>query len=307
MKNYSLTLGAVLSLAVACFAGCGGKDTPKKSDGGAKPAAKDSSKTAAKSDGAKSDGAKSGEGKTASTKSASKPEGWGTLRGVFKVNGMTPAPAPIVASKDPEVCGKHQLVDESLVVGPGGELANVVISVRSKKVATHPDYPKSPTEPVVFDNKDCRFDPHVAVVRVGQPLMLKNSDPVPHNSNVTPVSNEGINPLLPAAGSVTHKFESAESLPVKVSCNIHPWMSGLVVVADNPYVAVTGKDGSFEIKNLPAGELEFQVWHEKVGNLTAVSLDGKETTWGRGRFTREIAAGENDLKEIVVQAAVFQK
>lgn len=232
---------------------------------------------------------------------------WGTLKGVFRVKGDVPAPSAVTVSKDPEVCGKHKLVDESLVVGPKGELANVVITVRTKKVDVHPDFAKSLATPVDFDNKDCRFEPHVAVVRVGQPLNLKNSDAVPHNSNITPLNNEGANPLIPAGGSVAHKFEAPETIPVKVSCNIHPWMTGLVVVSATPYVAVTGKDGSFDIKNLPAGELEFQVWHEKVGYLKSVTVGGAPTTWTRGRFTKTIAAGDNDMKEIVVDAATFSK
>jgi hypothetical protein len=100
----------------------------------------------------------------------------------------------------------------------------------------------------------------------------------------------------------------ASPIPGEVVCNIHPWMKGWVVIRPDPYFYVTKDDGSFEIKDLPVGEdLEYQVWHEKAGYLTTVSLDGKKTTWDKGRFKKKLAKGETDLGEIKVDAKNFKK
>jgi hypothetical protein len=73
-------------------------------------------------------------------------------------------------------------------------------------------------------------------------------------------------------------------------------MTGYLLVRDNPYMAVTAKDGSFEIKNLPEGELEFQVWHEVPGILEV-------RDWKRGRFKFTVEAEKTrDLGTIEVPA-----
>jgi len=66
-------------------------------------------------------------------------------------------------------------------------------------------------------------------------------------------------------------------MPVPIACNYHPWESAFVLPRDNPYAAVTKMDGTFTISKLPVGELEFQVWHEKIGYL-------QTPQWTRGRF-----------------------
>ena len=58
-----------------------------------------------------------------------------------------------------------------------------------------------------------------------------------------------------------------------VDCNIHPFMKGHLLVQDHPYMAVSGEDGTFEIKNIPAGKHEFQFWHEAAGYLKNLKLN----------------------------------
>ena len=225
---------------------------------------------------------------------------WGSLKGKFVYDGPVPAFAKLNIDKDVEVCGKHNLVDEALSVAPDGSLLNVVIYVRTKGVQVHPDYAASASAKVVYDNKNCRFEPHILPMALTQTIVLRNSDPVGHNSNVQPLGDQGINPLIPSGGEIEHKFFRAQLVPVQVTCNIHPWMKGYVLPRDNPYFAISGKDGSFEIKNLPVGELEFQAWHEKVGYLTV-------NNWDKGRFKATISAAGVDLGTIKCPAALFTK
>ena len=103
------------------------------------------------------------------------------------------------------------------------------------------------------------------------------------------------------------EFKKEESLPTKVGCNIHSWMGGYVLIRKDPYAAVSGADGTFEIKDLPIGkELEFQLWHEAAGNLKGLAFKGGKAD-AKGRFKLKIKPGSNDLGEIKVPAASLNK
>lgn len=229
---------------------------------------------------------------------------WGDISGRFVYGGDAPVATKLTIDKDVDVCGKHNLVNEDLVIGADKGVANVVIFVRDRKIDVHPDL--KATEPVVLDNLNCRFSPHVVFVQTGQELVIKNSDPVGHNSNVATLKNPASNTLIPASGETKVTFRSDEAVPAAVTCNIHPWMKGWVVVRDNPYAAVTGEDGSFTIKGLPAGEVELQFWHEKAGYLDSIVINGKKTDVKRGRMDVEVSADGTDLGEMVLEPSVFK-
>ncbi|MFN7811472.1 MAG: hypothetical protein ACK5SI_02275 [Planctomycetia bacterium] len=226
-------------------------------------------------------------------------EEWGTVKGRFTLKGDAPAPVPLNAN-DP-LCGNPKLVSEELVVGDGKAMANVVVFVRSKDVKVHPDVAAAAKKPVKLDNQGLRFEPHVVAVQTGQELEITNSDKCGHNSNITPLKNDPSNNLIPAGGKSTVKFANEESVPVPVACNVHPWMKAFVVVRGNPYTAVSKADGTFELKNLPAGELELAFWHEKAGFLKKVTIQGKEETLSKGKKQVKVAAAGTDLGDIVVE------
>ena len=232
---------------------------------------------------------------------------WASLKGRFVFDGTPPAPVEITADKDVEVCGKHKLVNEELVVSDDKGIANVVLFVRSKGVSVHPDLVDgSKADPVVLDNKDCRFQPHVGFVQTGQTLTIKNSDTVGHNSNIATMKNSPSNSLVPSNGSSDVTFSRDEAIPASVTCNIHPWMKAYLVIRPNPYGGVSEADGSFEIENLPVGEeLEFQLWHEKGGYLDEFTLGGKKASAKRGRIDFTVEEGGTDLGDIVVDAKMF--
>ncbi|HTN77581.1 MAG TPA: carboxypeptidase regulatory-like domain-containing protein [Pirellulaceae bacterium] len=235
--------------------------------------------------------------------------GWGNVTGKFTFDGTAPKPAALKIDKDPATCGKHGLVDESLVIGKDGGIANIVVGLflkaGAKKPEIHPDLVK-PTGEVVFDNSKCRFEPHVAVVRTGQTLVLANKDDIGHNVKADLLSNSPFNDLLPAGASLKKILKAEERLPITCSCSIHPWMKGYLIVRDDPYVAVSSETGEFKIANLPAGKWTLRVWQEKSGYIEDVKLGAKATKWAKGQVEVTIEDGKTfDFGEIKVGPKEF--
>jgi hypothetical protein len=238
---------------------------------------------------------------TAETAAASG-TGWATLKGQFVLDGDPPELASIsTGGKDLAVCG-NQIPNQTLVVDPATKgIANVVVFARKASRIFKPEGGDVPGKPV-YDQKNCIFLTHVLATRVEDPLLIKNSDSILHNTNLSPTGNPAFNQSLPPHADATYMFKKQLSLPDPVVCNIHPWMKGYILARDDPYFAVTAKDGTFEIKNLPAGEdLEFQVWQEKVPTgLTAAPLVS------RGRFKLKLEPDETkDVGTISVPASAF--
>lgn len=156
------------------------------------------------------------------------------------------------------------LLEETVIVGAGGALANVFIHVKSglegKQFA-----PPPPEAMVTVDQNHCRFSPHVFGVRVGQMIRVTNSDPLTHNIHPQPKQNREWNQSQePGAPPLERRFVRPE-LYVRVKCNVHSWMRAYVSALEHPYFTVTGADGSFEIPQLPPGEYTIEAWQEKFG------------------------------------------
>lgn len=234
--------------------------------------------------------------------------GWGTITGSLVFDG---APPPVrtlaTGGKDPEVCHPAGIPDDSLLIDAGSKgIKNVVIYAR-RVSRVNEEYAATESEPVEFDQKQCMFLNKVTVLRTSQPLDIKNSDPVAHNTSITPPADRGTNVLLPAGKSETFNFGRQQNTPVAATCSIHPWMKAYILPRENPYFAVTDELGGFKLLNLPAGEeIEFQVWHELAGGSQgALVIPG--LTDGQGRFKKKLNPDEQiELGAINVPAANFK-
>lgn len=139
----------------------------------------------------------------------------------------------------------------------------------------------APKEPIVIDQRKMAFIPHVVAVQQGTTVEFLNSDPVGHNVYWPSISgNKKLSHNLGTWPKGEKKpFQFNDLGVASLLCNVHPEMSGYVVVVPTPYFAVTDKDGNFEIKNVPAGKYTLKSWSEDGKPTTqAVDLSGATAT-----------------------------
>lgn len=234
---------------------------------------------------------------------------WADLKMTFKLGGAAPAPAKANVDKDQAVCGKFNLKKETLVVGKDGGIANVFVYLvppTGKKAEVCPDLKLA--DSVEFDNKDCRYSPHAVVISTKQKLVLGNKDPIGHNVKGEFLGNSvAFNDLIPSMGSVSKSFTKSEAIPFPVSCSIHGWMTGYVLVREDPYATVSDDTGAITIAKLPVGKHTFAVWHEGAGFVSAPKVGGKPATWKKGRVEIEIKAGGVDFGTVEVPVEAVTK
>ena len=202
----------------------------------------------------------------------------GDVKGTVVLDGTAPKNETIKMNADP-VCvreNKTPQFHETYMVGSDGKsLANVFVYVKDGLGNYVYDMP---TDPVTIDQKECRYHPHVFGARVGQKLLIKNSDPTLHNIHALPKANTEFNVAEPVQGMTQEHVFTAKEVMVPFKCEVHGWMNAYAGVLDHPYYAVTDKDGKFEIKTLPPGTYTIEAWHEKLGTQEQkVTLGQKET------------------------------
>ena len=163
---------------------------------------------------------------------------------------------------------------QEVVADAKGDLQNVIVFVSEGLGDRTFD---APTEPVVVEQKGCMYQPHVLAVRANQTLQLVNDDATSHNIHPVPANNREWNKAEPPGSKLEDSF-AREEIAIPVKCNVHPWMRGYIAVFKHPYFAVTGKDGGFDLSNLPPGTYTIKAWHEKLGSSTqTVTLGANET------------------------------
>lgn len=190
-----------------------------------------------------------------------------SIGGKITFDGAKPNLVKLQMSADP-VCMKahtEPVMDQSIIVNDNGTLRNVFVYV--KQGAEKWTY-TTPTNPVELDQQGCIYHPHIVALMVNQPLKIKNNDPTLHNIHPQPKNNPEFNLGQPTQGMESEKTFATAEFAIPVKCDVHRWMEAYIHVMSNPFFAVSGEDGTFQIKNLPAGTYTIEAWHEKYGAQT---------------------------------------
>ncbi len=187
----------------------------------------------------------------------------GTIVGVVKFDGERPKRKKLSVTADEEVCGKKPIPNDDLVVSKELDVRWAVVSI--SKIGSGKPFPaEDPDNPVQLDQRGCRFRPHVVIVPEERTLSILNNDGILHNIHIWAMKNEAINrAMVGKLKSMDVSFDRKER--IRVGCDVHKWMGAWIVVAEHPYYAVTGKDGTFRLENVPVGTHTVRIWHEKLG------------------------------------------
>lgn len=215
----------------------------------------------------------------------------GTIVGAVVMEGPVPAPLrfKVTMGSDPDFC--RQSADDAgyvtlpqVRVSARGEMADVVVFIQ--EVAKGKPFP--PSGPLVVVDR-CQFRPFVTAGLYGTPLRLQTRDSILHQIRGWEMLGNGRLPLfhfphLAEGQEQSHPLKIRRSSVVKLECDQHRFMQSWVLVAANPYFAITGEQGEFELADVPAGRHTVGAWHPVLGyRETSVTLRPGEVR--RAAFT----------------------
>jgi hypothetical protein len=212
----------------------------------------------------------------------------GEISGTVTLKGTPPPEKEITQVKEDPNCGKlhtEPVKTRFYVKGANDGLADCYVTLKGISGKST----GASAQPAVIDQKGCEYWPYVFGVQTGQKITVKNSDPVLHNIHPTPASpgnKEENKAQMPNGPDLTFTFPNAEMF-LRFKCDVHPWMFAYACVSDNPYFAVTDKDGKYTIKDVPDGKYTLEVFHRKAAPASAPAT--KEVEVKGGVVTADIA------------------
>ncbi|MEX2286342.1 MAG: hypothetical protein WD648_04575 [Planctomycetaceae bacterium] len=218
-------------------------------------------------------------------------QSWGTVRGQVVVDGEISPVKYLVRKGDPiyearslndqiarvprRQIGTHEedVVDTSVLIDEKTRgLANVFVYVRKRPTAVHPSADRVPEKPLEFERTKWHFEPRALFAQTNQPIRVSTNVPdMVFNVHTSPSRLTAMN--FAAGGNhlpeVVVHFDKPDTIPMRVIDDIGAYARASWLVLDHPYAAITSADGTFEIRDLPPGEHELGIWHERAGMIVS--------------------------------------
>jgi plastocyanin len=234
--------------------------------------------------------------------------GVGAIHGRVRLTAAAPANPPVRMGADPACSAlwkETRPTQEYVVRAADGGLANAFAHLKGNFPAT-----PVPSEPVVLDQHNCFYHPHVVGIRAGQRLEIRNSDPTTHNVHALSTAGNEFN-MSRAAGAapLTTTLAVPEAM-MRLTCDIHSWMTIYVGVMSHPYFDVSRADGTFTMANVPPGRYALEVWHERYGpktqtvDVTAGRTTTVEFTYDGTEKTAPAAIADRRVPGVPVRFAI---
>lgn len=196
----------------------------------------------------------------------------GTVTGTVQFSGELPPPMPFELRRypDPVYCGAlsdgsgYRLL-RTVAVGDQQGLKDVIVTVEGIEKGKPFEFTETKLEANV-----CQFIPFVSVMRELHLLTVKNLDPVSHDLQIYERDREHVfimfhRPALTKSGTSDTIHFTGTRRSVIMQCGMHAYMLGHGLAVENPYYAITGFEGTFTIKDLPAGTYRIKAWHPTLG------------------------------------------
>ncbi len=195
-----------------------------------------------------------------------------SITGTIRFSGKAPV-RPVINTSTDAACKSKALGDEVIVTK--GKLKDVHVRIKSGTAGKHP----APKQTIVVVQDGCVYSPHVVGAMVGQTVSIANKDQTMHNVHAYIGGETWFNRSQPKGAPNIVETDTGEAGGVfELLCNVHPWMHNFIPITDHPYFDVSKTDGSFAIKNVPAGKYTLEAWHPKYGLKTKKIKVGSGTT-----------------------------
>jgi len=252
MRGRRWLVPVCLTLSAIVATGCSKKHREEEEAAEPEPAATAESKSA---------------GKAAEVPSA----GSGSITGSVTFTGKAPEAKELPRKADP-VCAAKPMKDNEVIVNSNATLKDVLVriapgAVKGKFAA--------PDQTVMVKQEDCMYVPRVQGAVAGQLVQVENTDKTMHNVHTYRGQETILNQGQPAGSPPIKKDNIAtEAAVLKFKCDVHPWMTGFLIVTDHPFFQTTGTDGSFKLDKVPAGKYTIEAWHSRYGlKTTTVTVE----------------------------------
>jgi hypothetical protein len=196
----------------------------------------------------------------------------GTITGMVQFSGELPPPIPFELRRYPDrvYCGAlsdgsgYRLLRE-VAVGLQQGLKDVVVTVEGIAKGKPFEFTETKLEANI-----CQFIPFVSIMRENHPLTVTNLDQVSHDLQIYERDQEHVfimfhRPALTRSGTSDIIKFTGKRRDVSMQCGMHPFMQGHGLAVENPYYAITGMEGTFEIKDIPTGRYRIKAWHPTLG------------------------------------------
>jgi plastocyanin len=161
--------------------------------------------------------------------------------------------ALLSAAADADAAEVHGRV----VATDGTGVAGAVVFLRTP---VPPPAPGAPPGSAVMDQIDKQFVPHILPIAVGTEVRFPNRDQIHHHVySFSRVKSFDL-PLSKGEEAAPVDFDTPGV--VKVGCNIHDWMTGVILVTPSAVFTTTDDAGAFTLRDVPDGEVTIAAWHE---------------------------------------------
>ncbi|MBI4586176.1 MAG: carboxypeptidase regulatory-like domain-containing protein [Planctomycetes bacterium] len=171
-----------------------------------------------------------------------------------------PTSTIVPVGADPQYCGHEQSLEDCIVDPETRGLRHVIVHLSGNNLEI---WEGAQPGHLLLDNKNCRFEPHAAVLAAGSILELRNSDPVLHTVHAYFAGSFNI-ALAPGGGNNVKRRLGKPGL-IQLRCDAHGWMNAFIRVDRHPFHAVTDARGTFKIPDVPPGKYVLEAWHERFG------------------------------------------
>jgi len=199
----------------------------------------------------------------------------GVLEGqAFFQGSKIPESTQIQNTTDPQDCGTVQSLRDIIISMENQGIKNVIVALNG--VPLPEDY-QPQTSQLILDNRDCQFQPHIAVLTTGSNIEAINSDPIFHSVHFYGFLNRNL-ALGPNQSKVVRTVRRPSFYIVK--CDVHGWMQAFIRVDEHPFHSISDAAGAFRIENIPPGSYTLEAWHEYFGK-TEMTVDIKPDTPSR--------------------------